>query len=494
MSHQRGQAPPSLYFSDHFGVSRKTVERYGAFDISLVADLPLFVDPFLLFASRKPKYRKLHDGIIDYLKFLKTRATTGDLDPALRKALYSFQEVKENWLGFTRSGNRGAGLGAKFAGSLHANLHSIFGNFGSERITKGSHLEKLCLIDSGVGRDRISDFTTRLILEFLCSFTERFTLAHLAPHLRREFSVPRVAFNYEVQAWIPKRFTLPVFKNGFILLTPSDLLTKDETWINRQGLFREFHNIPEAIGNDTLRAQMNDYFMRQLPKEPKDEDVGRAIDATIRRFPELVDYYIRYKEDHEDDAKRTSLKQVRYSERVFIDHAGDLATLLAAETRFYQTPGTTYAESLERIRFLKHVVEDRGGYRLFYVDGRPIEREADVHVMFDLVWLGSPSDVNREVNNGRGPADFTVSRGAADKTVIEFKLASNSQIKRNLEKQAEIYKKGSRAQNTIKVIAFFSEAQEAKIAGALRDLKMEGAESIVLIDARADNKPSGSKA
>ena len=248
MSHQRGQAPPSLYFSDHFGVSRKTVEKYGAFDISLVADLPLFVDPFLLFASRKPKYRKLHDGIIDYLKFLKTRATTGDLDPALRKALYSFQEVKENWLGFTRSGNRGAGLGAKFAGSLHANLHSIFGNFGSERITKGSHLEKLCLIDSGVGRDRISDFTTRLILEFLCSFTERFTLAHLAPHLRREFSVPRVAFNYEVQAWIPKRFTLPVFKNGFVLLTPSDLLTKDETWINRQGLFREFHNIPDAIG------------------------------------------------------------------------------------------------------------------------------------------------------------------------------------------------------------------------------------------------------
>ena len=175
--------------------------------------------------------------------------------------------------------------------------------------------------------------------------------------------------------------------------------------------------------------------MRQLPKEPKDEDVGRAIDATIRRFPELVDYYIRYKEDHEDDAKRTSLKRVQYSERVFIDHAGDLATLLAAETRFYQTPGTTYAESLERIRFLKHVVEDRGGYRPFYVDGRPIEREADVHVMFDLVWLGSPSDVNREVNKGRGPADFTVSRGAADKTVIEFKLASNSQIKRNLEKQ-----------------------------------------------------------
>ena len=128
------------------------------------------------------------------------------------------------------------------------------------------------------------------------------------------------------------------------------------------------------------------------------------------------------------------------------------------------------------------------------MDGRPIERESDVHVMFDLVWSGSVSDVNREVNNGRGPADFTVSRRSADKTVIEFKLASNSQLKRNLEKQAEIYKEGSRAQNTIKVIVFFSEVQEAKVTGVLRDLRMEGAENIVLIDARADNKPSASKA
>jgi hypothetical protein len=259
-------------------------------------------------------------------------------------------------------------------------------------------------------------------------------------------------------------------------------------------LFRDFHNVPEAIENETLRAQINDYFLRQLPKEPSNKDVASAIDATIRKFPAFVDYYIRYKEEHEDDAKRTSLKRVQYSERIFIEHASHLAHLLAADTRFYETPGNTYTESLERIRFLKHVVEDRGGYRVFYVDGRPIERESDVHVMFDLVWLGSPSDVNREVNNGRGPADFTVSRGAADKTVIEFKLASNPQIKRNLEKQAEIYKTGSRAQNAIKVIVFFSELQHAKLTGLLRDLKLEGAEHVVLIDARADNKPSASKA
>lgn len=487
-------ALPSLYFSDHFRVARRIVEAHGAFDISLVADLPLFVDPFLLFASTRPEFRRLHDGIIDYLRFLRAKAASQKLDPALQRSLYSFREVKQNWLGFTRGGNQGAGLGRKFAGALHGNLHSIFANFGNEKITKASHLEKLCLLDAGVGRDRISDFTTRLILEFLCDFTQAFTLEHISPELRREFSVPRVAFNYEVQAWIPKRFTLPIFQGDFVILTPSELLTKDDTWINRQGLVRDFHNVPEAIENDVLRAQINDYFLRQLPKDPSDKEVARAIDATIRTYPSLVDYYIRYKEEHEEDAKLASKRLVQYSERVFIDHASDLAHLLAAESKFYDSPGNTYAECLERIGFLKHVVEDRGGYRVFYVGGRPIERESDVHVMFDLVWLGSASDVNRETNNGRGPADFTVSRGAGDKTVVEFKLASNSQIKRNLEKQAEIYKKSARAQNTIKVIVFFSELQHAKLRGLLRELKMEQAENVILIDARADNKPSASKA
>jgi hypothetical protein len=43
-----------LYFSDYFGIPRRTIQKYGALDISLVGDLLLFIDPFLLFKSRKP--------------------------------------------------------------------------------------------------------------------------------------------------------------------------------------------------------------------------------------------------------------------------------------------------------------------------------------------------------------------------------------------------------------------------------------------------------
>ncbi len=38
----------ATFFSDCFDVSPEIVKDYGAFNISLINDLPLFIDPFLL--------------------------------------------------------------------------------------------------------------------------------------------------------------------------------------------------------------------------------------------------------------------------------------------------------------------------------------------------------------------------------------------------------------------------------------------------------------
>lgn len=37
-----------IHFSDFFGIDTKIVEDYGAFDTSLVNDVPVFIDPFRL--------------------------------------------------------------------------------------------------------------------------------------------------------------------------------------------------------------------------------------------------------------------------------------------------------------------------------------------------------------------------------------------------------------------------------------------------------------
>ncbi len=123
-----------------------------------------------------------------------------------------------------------------------------------------------------------------------------------------------------------------------------------------------------------------------------------------------------------------------------------------------------------------------------------MQREADLQIAYRLVWYGTGSDVSTEVNDGRGPADFKISRGAADKTIVELKLAKNMQLKRNLERQTEIYKKASDAPRAIKVILFCTAEEEERVAIILHELGMQNDEDIVLIDARNDNKRSGSKA
>ncbi len=76
------------YFSECFQVSPALLQRYGAFNVSLITDLPLFIDPFLLFNSKKPKYQGLHDQIIKYLMFLRDKADRGG--PAWLDSMFQF--------------------------------------------------------------------------------------------------------------------------------------------------------------------------------------------------------------------------------------------------------------------------------------------------------------------------------------------------------------------------------------------------------------------
>jgi hypothetical protein len=412
----------------------------------------------------------------------------------LLKSWYYFAEVKQTWLGFSGSGNSGRGLGKEFAIALNSNLQNIFSDFGRERITKGSHLEKLCLIKEGVGRDTISDFTTNLIKQFLLGYTETFALKYLKVDQRRKIAVERVRFNYRTQTWQSRTYQLPFVNGQYVLLTPRDILTKDDTWINKHDLVRNFYDIPDAIPNEQLREQVNNYFLSILPKRAKKKDVDQAVNQVVLKFPQLIDYYIKYKELNGGRAVDRSVTHVQESTQLYVEQFGQLVRLLHEHTQFYALLGFTADEALRRILFLKDVIENKGGYRLFYKKGKPIRSEEDLQICYRLTWFASPSDVSREVNDGRGPADFKISQGSKDKTIVEMKLASNPQLKRNLKSQAEAYQKASDASTAYKVITFFSASEEKRVTKILNQLKLSSDKHIILIDARKDNKPSGSKA
>ena len=485
-----------IYFSDVFEVDEEALEEHGAFNISLITDLPLFIDPFLLFNSKDKQYQQLHESIIEYMRFLKEVSVESSMPHELLDQWFAFPEVTQNWFGFSKFGNQGRGLGKGFAKALHQNFTTVFKNFGEETVTQSSHIEKLCLIRSGVGRDMLSDFTTNLVKGYLCEFTQQFARMHLNNSQRKVFSVRHVRFNYKTVSWATEQFELPALGSDYVLLTPKDILTRDLAWINRPDLINQFQGIADALPDSALRAQVNTYLMHMLPRNPKNKkEIDAAIEIAIAKFPQVLDYYVRDKENTGDNASSVARERVNWVRSLLVNQVHDLVQHVLVPAGFYRIGRDTYEDAKQRLLFLKDVIENKGGHKIFYSQEKPIQREEDLQILYRLTWFASISDASREVNDGRGPADYKVSRGAGDKTIIEFKLAKNTHLERNLLKQAEVYEKASDSTKpSLKAIFYFDAQQLRKVNTILRRIDLQHSPHIILIDARSDNKPSGSKA
>lgn len=422
-----------------------------------------------------------------HLKEIATQNRETDLK------LFQFQEVKQNWLGLCKWGNSGRGLGPKFARDLINAFHGFYSNFGSETVSSASHIEKLTLVGAGIGRDFISDFTTNLMLEYLLGYTQDFALKHLRADQRKLFSV-RCKFNQELMTWTPKSFTLPYFymENGdYLVLTPLDILTKDDAFICHSDLTSQFRRITNALENASLRTSINNYFQRKLPSSPKQKDIEFAINATIREYPEILDYYIRHKESTKNQAVKLSTEKVQKLKKELITTLSEFCEKVAANSEFFTIKPNSYEAALQRAQYLKEVIENNDGYRIFYKNDKAMASEDTIQRIFRLTWFATTFDVNSEVNNGRGPADYKISYGERDSTIVEFKLASSSSLKQNLLNQTEIYKKASKSINDIKVILCYTQSEISKVQRILTNINQANAENIIIID--ATRKISASK-
>jgi hypothetical protein len=212
----------------------------------------------------------------------------------------------------------------------------------------------------------------------------------------------------------------------------------------------------------------------------------------LQQFPEILDWYVKNREEDGTAAVKSSHRKVEETKTLFIDQVSQLVKALEI-AGFYQPLKDSYESSMERVKFLKKTIEDNDGYRFFYVDGEPIEREMDLQLIYRLTWYATPFEVDSEVNNGRGPVDYKISMGSADKSLVEFKLASNAKLQQNLEKQVEVYERANSTKKSIKVIIYFSKPQLDRVVAILKRLGLENDKNLILIDARRDNKVSASK-
>jgi hypothetical protein len=433
----------ALYFTDFFKVDPDLLREHGAFNVSLLSDIPLFVDPFLLFNSSRTEYQELHANILRYMAFLRDKASGEMPRDAVLKSWFVFKEVKQTWLGFSRIGNRGSGLGLKFARSLVTNMDIFF----ETSVARDKHLEKLCLIEDGVGRDNISDFTTNLIKEYLLRFTEDFAVKHISTQLRRTVPIERARFNYDTESWQTIDVVLPYTRGDYVILTPVDILTKDETWISRSDLIDEFANIVSAMPGDELRAQLNNYLTKALPKKTRGKDPTKkeyrdAVVATIRAFPTVLDYYVRQKEDDGDNAELASAQKVADAEAHFVQHVLRIVTALQQNTTFYAD-----GDSAEkRLATLLAVTKQRGGASLLRdPSGSAYRREVVLELVLKLIWQAVAIDSNSAIppfpiqcklaQNAKFPAAIENRDGRFIATiVVAYSQSDSKEAKRSLEK------------------------------------------------------------
>ncbi len=484
-----------LRFSSYFNVPENALADYGAVDISLINDIPLFIDPFLLFGSTKEEYKKIHKEIIKYLLFLKEESQKAKASTrGMLQSWFLFPEIKQTWLGFSETGNDGRGLGFDFAEGLSEGLQTIFKDFGTEEILDSPHMEKLSLLRPKIGKDKISDFTTNFAKEYLLEYTECFAQKYIDPSKLKKVTVSRVRFDYTLKRWMPGSYVLPFYGNDYVLLTPKDMLTSSDTFINRTDMIYEASEYATSIGDEALRFQFEMFLQDVLGDEKASRaDKNEAIEAFILNHPEIVNYYIKFKEGRKDQARAESEARVDSAGRFFNDLSAAISAVLDAQTAFYSSWPSSFFEARKRVMFLKHAIEKQDVYKLLWINGEKPSKEADIQLLFKLVWMGSLFDLNREPNNGRGPVDYTVSKGSMNKSIVEFKLASNTRLKQNLQKQVPIYKEANKTDCGITVIIFFTEKEQKKIENLLNELGLAKNEQIVTIDARKDNKTSASK-
>ena len=497
-----------MYFSEYFGIDPHLLREYGAVDISLVCDMPLFIDPMLIFNSDKPEYKKLHESIVRYFHFLATKASRA-LQKNEIKAWFKFSEVKNNWLGYSLVGNGGLALGDKYAQFLYNNIGFAI---STNNISQSTHIEKIMLLYNGSGKDKISDLTVNLIKEYLLEYTQSFATNNISDVLKKGLYVDRACFSYETESFVSKEYMLPFFVNDkgveeYILLTPLDILREGEPSINREDFYNSQERIRASIDNDVLRAYVNNYISEAVQRyEEQRRNKRRASERSISKiekdtfaevtheYPELYDYYIRLRELDITEIRTISASEVNSQLEKFLKNTKEFINTVIAKGYKIDEALSAREEAIRRLRFFKHVIEDCDGYKNLYSGGQRISSEDDIRRMFRLVWYDTTYKVDFDTNNGRGEADVIVSKGQYNQNITEFKLASNSSLAHVFE-QVKVYEAANCVDGSLVAIFCFSES-EFEIAK--RVVKSAGYDdqvdkAVFLIDCRADNKPSASK-
>jgi hypothetical protein len=255
-------------------------------------DLPLGIDPFLLYKSRDSQYQQLHVSLLRIFNMGIDCVKRKDM--ATAEMLLDFPEVSEIGLGYTRTGKRGAGVGELLRSLIIQTLME-----SPALLDRGiRHIEEMQLVSLGIGPDRVSDIAANILKIDLIRYTqEQCALWNI--NLEKGVPVHHVFDPIQIQ-WYDDYFDLPIspIDQAPILFVPRRIV-RSLPWINYNDYFRmEF--------TAYLRAKRaRGRLMSQETSSPTAALNKQSVITITRTETERIDRYIDRKEATSELAQPT---------------------------------------------------------------------------------------------------------------------------------------------------------------------------------------------
>ncbi|TKJ31433.1 MAG: hypothetical protein CEE40_01195 [Chloroflexi bacterium B3_Chlor] len=378
----------------------------------LEEDIPLYVDPFLLWKSPSQQDQALHTSLINAFNQLNFLLKEGNKDRAVRDLVLT-SECPEVGLGYSRN-RQGVRIGEKKASEILSLFESIpeYGQHGFR------HFEEIQLYIDGISKDRVSDICCSFLKSFLIDFTiDQCEMLGIP----LDDVVVSSVYDYQDYSFLAdERVRLPVSPESGkpIIFVPKRWL-RFTPWINFDDYFKDY-------------CPRDDVFNADEP-----QDRVKVLNFNRHNYGVVQNYVkakIRAQEDCKADplfrqipvtsAKR-KLSEIRnlptgkteQADRRYEDLASQLlASLLYPHLDFAEVQSRTHSGSLIRdlifynnkaVDFLEEIYTDYGNRQLVMElkNVRAIERE---HI----------SQLNRYLATGLGNFGVLVTRNRLPKAMF----------------------------------------------------------------------------
>jgi hypothetical protein len=472
------EAAMPMRCSDALGVAHSELERLGAFDSFIDIDSPFHVDPFLLRVTTTPELAGSHDRFERYFaEVLRLLAATDGNDPFFGECVrrLTFHETPFVALGYSKSGASGSGIGPKLATALADTALQII----RKGIADPVLFELVGLLQEGVGADRISDMTIRVILPDILAYSQR---------AARELGTKTKALSVKGTS-----YQLPLVRvtKRPVILIPMEI-------IRDLPVAQDWDDVERVCAhNEKLRNAVNKMIGRTW-RHATSRISKAELRSTLLQYPgafqDLIDQY-KAKVRDPYDFHRDPLGAVRWHE-ASLDYAKRYPLSLPVPSSAEDLLAVVY----EICQHFARLVEDNGLYRLLYdPHGKPINERYAQLLFFgiaDAYCEANNLDLSREPNAGRGPVDFKISRGYEARITVEVKYSANPRLVDGYLAQLPAYNAAEQSQESVYLV-IRNTIRDSRRLAALHEAEREARESssrapeIVIVDGRW--KPTASK-